>query len=212
MKMGSTVSLLSLTAALANVSTYGAAVFTANITTGQEVTAPILTSSITGDPRPTPFGTAVLTLNDAQTQLSLTATIFNIDVGGQTADLNDDLLNAHIHAPASPGANAGVRWGFFGSPDNNIPLLDYVLTPFGTGVGGTITSTWDAPEGNGGTTLALQLPNILGGLSYINFHTRQNMGGEIRGQIIPTPDGGSTALLLSGSVLALATLGSRRRT
>src|SRR5204862_2051921 len=37
------------------------------------------------------------------------------------------------------------------------------------------------------TTLAAQLPNILAGRSYINFHTRQFGGGEIRGQIEENP-------------------------
>jgi hypothetical protein len=57
-----------------------------------------------------------------------------------------------------------------------------VVIPFPSGVGGTIFSKWDAPEGNN-TTLTVQLPNILAGLSYINFHTTRLPGGEIRGQI-----------------------------
>jgi len=35
------------------------------------------------------------------------------------------------------------------------------MTPFATGVGGTISGKWDAPEGNMTTTLAAQLPNIV---------------------------------------------------
>jgi PEP-CTERM motif-containing protein len=61
------------------------------------------------------------------------------------------------------------------------------MTPFATGVGGTISGKWDAPEGNG-TTLAAQLPNILSGHSYINFHTMQFGGGEICGAlVVPEP-------------------------
>jgi hypothetical protein len=41
-------------------------------------------------------------------------------------------------------------------------------------------------EGNN-TTLTDQLPNILAGQSYINFHTRRLPGGEIRGQIEENP-------------------------
>jgi hypothetical protein len=132
-------------------------------------------------------------LNDAQTELSFIATIFNIDITGtQTPDTNDNLLNAHIHVGAPPGANAPVRWGFFGAPDNDTNPDNLVVTPFASGVGGTFSSIWNLPEGNAGTTLATNLPGILAGQSYINFHTVQFTGGEIRGQIIPEP---STALI-----------------
>jgi hypothetical protein len=189
---------------------FAAIIFTASITHDQESapngTAPLLTA--TGAPRPLSFGTAIFTLNDAGTQLSFTATINNIDVTGtQTADTNDNLLAAHIHAPAAPGANGSVVWGFFGSPDNDINPDNLVVTPFATGVGGTFSSIWDVNEGNGGTTLTAQLPNILAGLSYINFHTVQFGGGEIRGQIIPpgggVPDSGSAGLLLALSLVSL---------
>ena len=46
-------------------------------------TDPFLTS--TGDPRPPSFGTATFVLNDAQTTLTRSATIFNIDVTGSTS-------------------------------------------------------------------------------------------------------------------------------
>src|SRR5437870_12443069 len=49
-------------------------------------TNPTLT---TGAPRPASFGTATFDLNTAQTAMTFTATIFNIDVtGSQTADTN----------------------------------------------------------------------------------------------------------------------------
>jgi hypothetical protein len=47
-------------------------------------------------------------------------------------------------------------------------------------VGGTISGKWDPPEGNG-TTFAAQLANLKEGRAYINFHTTQFGGGEIRG-------------------------------
>src|SRR5262249_508980 len=125
-------------------------VFTANLTHDQETAnGPLLTS--TGGPRPLSFGTATFTLNDAQTQLAMSVTVFNIAVTGtQTPDPNDNLVAAHIHVGAPPGSNAPVRWGFFGSPDNDTNPDQLVVTPFASGVGGTFASIWDAPEGNSG--------------------------------------------------------------
>src|SRR5688500_7953325 len=81
--------------------------------TGAAGLAPLTTS--TGAPRPLSFGTATFTLSDAMDVLSFTATINNIDVTGtQTSDTFDNLTNAHLHAGAPLGANAGVVFGFFG--------------------------------------------------------------------------------------------------
>lgn len=82
---------------------------------------------------------------------------------------------------------------------NDTNPADTVLTPFTTGVGGTFTGKWDAPEGNG-TTLTAQLPDILAGRSYINFHTVQYPGGEIRGQLVATPEPSSLALAGIGAI------------
>ncbi len=102
-------------------------------------------------------------LNDAMTALSFNATIFNIDVTGtQTPDTNDNLIAAHLHSgpTALPGLTAPVVWGFFGSPFNDNNPNDNMVTPFATGVGGTFSGKWDAPEGNN-TTLTAQLVHIL---------------------------------------------------
>ena len=160
--------------------------------------------------RPVSFGTASFVLNDAQTALSFTATIFNIDVtGSQTADPNDNLIAAHIHAGpnASLTTNAGVVWGFFGAPFNDNNPNDFTLTPFATGVGGVFSGKWDALEGNN-TNLAAQLPFVLSDRAYINFHTTQFPGGEIRG-FLSTPEP-ATMVLVGGGALFL--LRRRRRT
>jgi uncharacterized protein (TIGR03118 family) len=166
----------------ANLTPSEVRLFTVSLTNSQEV-PPTTPTTTTGAARPASFGTARFQFNDAQTAMTFNATINNIDVtGSQTADTNDNLGNAHIHAGASvaPGVNGPVVWGFFGSPFNDNNPNDQRVTPFTSGVGGTFSGKWDAPEGNG-TTLAAQLDNLRNGRAYINFHTTQFTGGEIRG-------------------------------
>src|SRR5262249_20177068 len=96
----------------------------------------------------------------------------------------------------------GVVWGFFGMPFNDNNPNDVVIQPFVGTVGGLISGKWDLMEGNG-TTLAEQLDNILSGHSYINFHTTQFGGGEIRGAINAQTPEPTTALLIGIPVAAL---------
>jgi len=72
---------------------------------------------------------------------------------------------------------------------------------------------WNQPEGNANTTLTAQLPNILAGRSYLNFHTTQFPGGEIRGQITVVPEPSTLALLgtVAAGALPLAGATIRRR-
>ncbi|HEV7890405.1 MAG TPA: TIGR03118 family protein [Pyrinomonadaceae bacterium] len=156
--------------------------FIVNMTTSQE--APPTNPTTTGGARrPASYGTARFVFNPALTSLTVSGTVNNIDfTGSQTVDTNDNLTNAHIHASATvpPPATRPVVWGFIGTPFNDNNPNDAVTTPFGSGVGGTFSGKWDAPEGNG-TTLAAQLDNLRAGRAYINFHTTQFGGGEIRG-------------------------------
>lgn len=179
------------------------------------------------DPRPTSSGTGtfVLITTAGSEGMSMTITVNNIDVGGpginggaitagggtQTPnDANDDLVAAHIHVGAGiPGvSNSPVRWGFWGSPFNNTDN-DGAMA-LSAGVGGTFTGEWDALEGNS-TTLLAQIPDILAGRAYVNYHTGQFPGGEIRGQLLVVsvvPEPGTLALL---GIAALGFLGLRRR-
>jgi hypothetical protein len=180
-------------------------IFTATINGAQEVPPKATTAT----------GFATFVLNDAMTALTYNATVFGLDfTGSQTPGTADNLIAAHIHASATsvPGVNAGVVFGFFGAPFNDNNPNDVVVTPFTSGVGGTVVGKWDAPEGNG-TTLTAQLPNILAGRAYINFHTVQFPGGEIRGQIlqqtVPEP-ATITLFLIGGAGLAARRLLKRR--
>jgi CHRD domain len=176
----------------------------------------------TGAPRPASFGTATMQLSiddlgtadpadDVPTQMTFFAEVHNIDFGAaatppapQTPDTNDNLAIAHIHGSptVTPTTNAGVVWGFFGSPFNDTAPNDHVFTPFATGVGGTISGKWDPTEGNGGTNLAAQLNNLLTVHTYVNFHTVQFGGGEVRGMIVVVPEP-AALLLLAVSVVPL---------
>ena len=156
--------------------------------------------------RPEPFGEAQFVFDG--TNMTMLATIFNIDItGAQTPDdTNDNLTAAHVHVkPLATAATGPVRWGFFGMPDNDIDPNDLVVTPFASGVGGVFTSVWNTSEGqprNAGNPsadpidLMESLPSIIAGLAYLNFHTVQNPGGEIRGDLLLVSEPGTLALLL----------------
>lgn len=161
--------------------------FVVSLTNSQEV-PPANPTTTTGMRRPNSFGTSTFHIDDTLKTMTVNTTVFNIDINGtQTTDTNDNLTNAHIHAGASvaPGVNGPVVWGFFGSPYNDTTPDDHVVTPVAP-VGGTFFNKWDDVEGNGGTTLTAQLANIRAGRAYINFHTSQFGGGEIRGNFPAT--------------------------
>ena len=181
-----TLITVALVVLFASITSYADTTLFAVLTNAQENPPTHPTTSTAGF-RPQSFGFATFKINDAMTSMTFSATVFNIDfTGSQSADINDNLVAAHIHASptVTPTTNGPVVWGFFGSPFNDNNPNDVVVQPFATGVGGTISGKWDLPEGNG-TTLTAQLPNILSGHAYINFHTRQFGGGEIRGNIVP---------------------------
>jgi uncharacterized protein (TIGR03118 family) len=194
--------------ASANLTPSEVRLFDVNMTNAQENPPANPTASPSG-PRPASFGTARLQFNSAQTAMTLTSTVQNIDfTGSQSPDVNDNLTNAHIHASATvtPMTNAPVVWGFIGAPFNDNNPNDAVVTPFTSGVGGSARGKWDAPEGNS-TTLAAQLSNLREGRAYVNFHTRQFGGGEIRGNI-PAADAFRNSLVagLNGGTETRATV------
>jgi CHRD domain/PEP-CTERM motif len=184
-------------------------------------------ATLTGDQEAPPntstaLGFAMFELNDAESELKVFVSVNGLDFTGlQTpGNLNDDLVNAHIHCCAPAGDdpavnNAPVRWGFIGNPFNNTDPDDGVTTPFSTGVGGTFQGVWNVNEGNttatsGPINLTNQLPGILAGLAYINFHTEGFGGGEIRGQILQVSEP-SAFLLLGIGLLVLGIAGLRRK-
>jgi hypothetical protein len=193
----------------------GQTVFTADLTNAAE---PIVPG--TGlPPQPTfdngtarvSFGTATFFLNESMSAMTMIAVVNGIDfTGTQTPDINDNLRAAHIHAGATIIPAAGVVFGFIGTPFNDNNPRDVVVTPFLTGVGATITAKWDALEGQN-TTLTAQLPNIFAGRSYLNFHTEQFTGGEIRGTLVATVPEPAAVVLMGSGLFAVGLIARARR-
>lgn len=82
-------------------------------------------------------------------------------------DLTAPASAMHIHGPAGPGTNATVV----------VDLVPYLFLPQDPALGGIIFGQVAIPTN--------QVANLLAGLHYINIHTTNNPGGEIRGQLIP---------------------------
>src|SRR5688500_11049886 len=97
-------------------------------------------------------GVCHIVLNAAQTQITVNCTF---------SGLSTNLMAAHIHGNAAPGANAPVLFGFTGLPaatSGSIGPLTFTLTP-------------------------AQVADMRAHRYYVNLHTTFIPGGEIRGQI-----------------------------
>jgi hypothetical protein len=102
--------------------------------------------------------------------------------------------NAHFHGPAALGEGpAGVRLGMVSSTPATITQADIGGTS-GSYIGYHTISEENEAE-------------LLAGLWYINIHSTQHPGGEIRGQVIPEPTAMAVLALTGGTVLL-----RRRRT
>ena len=87
--------------------------------------------------------------------------------------LSSNVTGAHIHGPFDPGGAANTAGIIFGFP--NFPT-----TPSGTY---TFTITPNSTF-TGNFTYAQLLDLLRQGRKYVNVHTQNNLGGEIRGQLV----------------------------
>ena len=126
--------------------------FTASLDGAQEV-PPVATAAT---------GAAVLTVNDAQTEIAITLSYQGIDPAVVTA--------AHIH---------------FGAPGVDGPIIfPLASASFASPLTVTLTAANLTPDASVGiNTFADAVAAMVAGNTYVNVHTIANSDGEIRGQI-----------------------------
>jgi hypothetical protein len=93
----------------------------------------------------------------------------------------------HIHCCAPPGTNASVLFPFAGVPaatNGAIPEQTFAIT-------------------------GAQVTSLEGGLMYMNVHTGNFPGGEIRGQLTLAPEPGSLGLIALGLAVAVFSRGRK---
>jgi hypothetical protein len=104
-------------------------------------------------PPVSPAGTATATL-------TLNVSTRLVSVSGSYTGLTSNQQGAHLHGPAPRGMNSG----------NLLIIL--------AGTGGT-----DGTFSGSATLSVANVNNLLNNLTYLNIHTANNAGGEIRGQV-----------------------------
>ncbi len=90
----------------------------------------------------------------------------SVNVSCQFSGLSSAATASHIHGLAEPGINAGVVLGL------------------------TATAATSGTIAGNGILDASQMAGMMSGQTYVNLHTEQNPGGEIRGQV----KGGSSSI------------------
>lgn len=128
----------------------------------------------------TATGTALFSLTGDMLTIDIT---FSGLIGGNASA-------SHIHCCAAPGTNAPVWVPFAGFPN---------------ATSGTYSNTIDLSTFifSGGGTEAALIAGLSNGTAYANIHNATFPGGEIRGQIIATPEPGTFLLLGTGTAAML---------
>ncbi len=176
---------------------------TALVTGSYALAAPItFTTTLNGANENPPInttGTGFATIS-----LDTAAHILTVDV--TFSGLTTPAIAAHIHCCVAPPGNAGVATqvpSFVGFPNATSGTYSHTFDT-------SLLSTYNPAfvTANGGTSASAEavfVAGLLGGQEYLNIHTTENPGGEIRGFLIPEP----STWFLAG--LALVGIGLVRR-
>ena len=176
----------------------------------------ILVFALTASASATTVFTAVLTgANEVPPNASTATGSATVTLSGNTLTVDEAFSGliggpasaAHIHCCAPTGTAAGVAVPFTGFPAATSGTYDMSFDL-------TLAATYNSAflTANGGTAASAEAALITAlnaGQTYANIHDATFPGGEIRGQLLLTPEPGTAGLLLLGALSALAV--SRKR-
>lgn len=134
------------------------------------------------------FGQGIF-FNDVTLQLTINVAWGS---GNGFLDLTSAANNSHIHGPTASGGS--------GSFTQDAPVLFNLPRVSNSATNGSIVTVVQLLD-------SAQAADLLAGRYYVNIHTVNNGGGEIRGNIVPEPSG---IALLSLGLLPLIQRRSRR--